>query len=228
MTGICQDITPRRQAEEELKKFRDHLEVLVGQRTAQLEAANKELEAFSYSVSHDLRAPLRAIDGYTRILMEDYAVRLDDEGQRVCKIISDNAKAMGQLIDDLLAFSRIGRAAMQPAPVDMATLARSIFFELTTEAERARIDFQVGDLPYALVDAALVRHVWMNLLASACIVRENSRGPVWAWPLSTGLSVAMVVTFGQTGLWIRALFSNSVYQQRPVTMPSRMAIRKEE
>lgn len=173
MTGICHDISERKRIELELEGFRNQLEDLVHQRTAQLEAANKELESFSYSVSHDLRAPLRALDGYSRILIEDYGPVLDAEGQRVCGIISDSARDMGKLIDDLLSFSRIGRSAIKPSTVDMATLARSIFFELTTEAERQRIDFRVDPLPPAMVDPALVRHVWTNLISNAVKFSAN-------------------------------------------------------
>ena len=101
------------------------LEQRVAQRTAQLEAANKELEAFSYSVSHDLRAPLRAIDGYTRILVEDYESTLDAEGQRVCAVIRGQTQRMRQLIDDLLTFSRLGRAEMRISSIDMEALAKT-------------------------------------------------------------------------------------------------------
>ena len=165
--GSFQDITDRKRTDLELETFRRHLEELVSERTTQLEAANKELEAFSYSVSHDLRAPLRAVDGYTRILSEDYGALLDDEGRRVCGIISDSAREMGRLIDDLLAFSRVGRSAMKPSPVDMATMANSIFFEFITEIERQRIDWRVGPLPHAVADPMLMRQVWMNLLTNA-------------------------------------------------------------
>jgi light-regulated signal transduction histidine kinase (bacteriophytochrome) len=132
-----------------------------------LEAANQELEAFSYSVSHDLRAPLRAVDGFTRILLEDHAPQLDAEGRRVCGIISDNTRRMGELIDDLLAFSRLSRAEMHPAPIDMATLASSVFQDLTVAQEREHIDFRVGPLPPATGDPALLRQVWANLIANA-------------------------------------------------------------
>lgn len=167
MTGICTDITERKKTDLELQKYRDELEDMVRERTAQLEAANKELEAFSYSVSHDLRAPLRAIDGYSRVLLEDYGAHLDDEGHRFCKVISDSARDMGKLIDDLLAFSRIGRASIKPSPVDMATLARSVYYEVTTRQERERIDFHVAPIPQAVVDPSMVRHIWMNLLSNA-------------------------------------------------------------
>ncbi len=151
----------------EMERYTDELEERVRERTVQLEAANKELESFSYSVSHDLRAPLRAVHGYTRILLEDYEPHLDAEGKRVCSVISESARTMGKLIDDLLAFSRIGRTDMKPSRVDMATLAKSIFFELTTPEDQERIDFRVGPLPRVWGDATLVRHVWMNLLGNA-------------------------------------------------------------
>jgi light-regulated signal transduction histidine kinase (bacteriophytochrome) len=150
------DITARKREEEQTRQL-----------TAQMAAANQELEAFSYSVSHDLRAPLRAVDGYTRILLEDYGSRLDAEGKRVCAVISQSAREMGKLIDDLLAFSRVGRTAMQPSAIDMATMARSIFLELTTSEDRERIDFQVGPLPTVVGDSTLIRQVWVNLLSNA-------------------------------------------------------------
>ncbi|MGB8296565.1 MAG: PAS domain S-box protein [Polyangia bacterium] len=154
-------------AEEDVRKHRDQLEQRVRDRTAQLEESNRELEAFSYSVSHDLRAPLRAIDGFTRILADDYAPHLDTEGKRLCSVIHENTVKMSRLIDDLLAFSRLGRAQMNLSPIDMGTLASSVFYELTTPESRARIDFQVGTLPAAVADPTLLRQVWMNLLSNA-------------------------------------------------------------
>jgi signal transduction histidine kinase len=153
---LQEEIEARREKEEELK---DSIESAL--------AANRELEAFSYSVSHDLRAPLRAVDGYAQILSEDFGYCLDAEGKRVCAVISESARNMGRLIDDLLSFSRIGRKAMRPSPVDMANLAGSIFFELTTPEERDRIDFSLAALPYAVGDPGLLRQVWMNLLGNA-------------------------------------------------------------
>ncbi|MFA5182089.1 MAG: PAS domain S-box protein [Syntrophales bacterium] len=165
--ALYNDITERQRAEEEIRNLNAELDQRVRERTAQLEAANKELDAFAYSISHDLKAPLRAVDGYAQILIEDHAVRLDGEGRRVCEVISNNALKMGRLIDDLLAFSRTGRAELNPASVDMATLANSIFFELTTPAERERIDFHVAPLPRAVGDPPLLRQVWTNLLGNA-------------------------------------------------------------
>jgi len=135
--------------------------------TALLEAANKEMEAFSYSVSHDLRAPLRAVNGFTRILLEEHAPQLDAEGRRVCDIIGENTRRMGQLIDDLLALTRVGRVPLNVGAVDVAALARTIYFEITTPRQRERIDFSIEPLPATCADPTLLRQALSNLLANA-------------------------------------------------------------
>ena len=165
--NVFNDITNRKQTEKELQKYRQQLEALVEVRTTELKTANKELEAFSYSVSHDLRAPLRAIDGFTRILIEDYASKLDKEGKRLGSVIQDNAKKMGNLIDDLLAFSRLGRASMTSTKIDMKNMVNAIYHEATSVEERKRIKFTIADIPEAQGDTNLMRQVWMNLIINA-------------------------------------------------------------
>lgn len=163
MWGIIRDITKRKEYEKSIQQLNTHLQ----ERQKELEMANEELEAFAYSVSHDLRAPLRAIDGYTNILMEEYIDDLDDEAHRLGKVVQDNSKKMGQLIDDLLAFSRMGRTSMNPSIIDMKNMANSIYHEASTEEQRDKIDLQLADLPKTRGDTSMMRHVWMNLISNA-------------------------------------------------------------
>ena len=151
----------------DLKKLNTELEQRVTERTSQLDIANKELEAFAYSVSHDLRAPLRAIDGFTRILMEEYEPSLDDEGKRVCGVISGETLRMGQLIDDLLAFSRLNRREMHFAQIDMQSIVDSVLEELMSEDDKKRITLKLEAVSPVVGDEALIRQVWVNLLANA-------------------------------------------------------------
>jgi light-regulated signal transduction histidine kinase (bacteriophytochrome) len=132
-----------------------------------LETVNKELEAFSYSVSHDLRAPLRAISGFAEAIMEDYAPRLDDEGKRYITLIRQNAHQMGQLIDDLLNFSRLGRQQMTESRIDMTVLAKAVFDELAGVIPERKLVIRIGSVPPARGDIVLVRQVLVNLLSNA-------------------------------------------------------------
>ena len=154
--------------EAQVRQLNQELEQRVADRTAALEHANKELESFSYSVSHDLRAPLRAIDGFSRILQEEYDAILGEEGRRYTETIGRNAVRMGQLISDILDFSRMSRREIAVTPVDMTALAREVYEEVRGAAPAERnIVLHLGDLPPARGDQALLRQVWVNLLSNA-------------------------------------------------------------
>ncbi|MEN6586921.1 MAG: ATP-binding protein [Sulfuricella sp.] len=157
----------RQKAANALRQLNEELETRVRDRTAQLEAANADLESFSYSVSHDLRAPLRAIDGFAAILREDYAPSLDNEGKRLFQVVSDNANKMAQLIDDILAFSRASRLEPQMEEIDMNTLAREVWQGLEPQQAGRTIEFHLLDLPMACGDLAAMRQVLQNLLSNA-------------------------------------------------------------
>jgi signal transduction histidine kinase/HAMP domain-containing protein len=176
--GAITDIEDQRRTDDELRTLNAELEDRVAARTSALEAANRELESFSYSVSHDLRAPLRAISGFSNLLWEDHKDYLDTEAQRKLGIIRSQAERMGALIDDLLAFSRLGRKSMEPAQLNMAELANNTFQRLNQHTENAAVTFHVGKLPPATADRSLLEQVWSNLLSNAIKFSSREENPV--------------------------------------------------
>jgi light-regulated signal transduction histidine kinase (bacteriophytochrome) len=145
----------------------EELEQKVIERTSQLESVNKELESFSYSVSHDLRAPIRAINAYTKILVEDYSGKFDMEGTKVLHSIIRNSNKMGELIDDLLAFSKLGRKQVTVSEINMTALVNQVREELIFDDGEKIPEFSVGLLPPAKGDQSLVKQVWINLISNA-------------------------------------------------------------
>jgi PAS domain S-box-containing protein len=169
LLAISVDITERKLAEEAIRELNTAME----SKATQLEATNKELESFSYSVSHDLRAPLRAIDGFAEIIEEDYKDKIDAEGKRYLSVIRQNSKRMGALIDDLLSFSRLGRQPVSKSEVNMNALVREVVDEImNAEAGHAQQggtppNIEVKPLPPVFGDRTLLRQVWINLLSNA-------------------------------------------------------------
>jgi len=181
--GTCEDITERKIALGEIRRLNDELERRVIERTVEWQAANKELEAFSYSVAHDLRAPLRAIAGFSQILTDEYAPQLPQQARHYLEVVANNASQMGKLIDGLLAFSRLERQILRKESIAPAELAREALEELGEEQKNRALEIHIGTLPSCLGDRLLLKQVFVNLLSNALKFtrgREDARIEVGA------------------------------------------------
>jgi len=174
---VVTDITTRKKYELEIKNFNLDLENKIKERTVELELANQELESFSYSVSHDLRAPLRSINGFAQIVIEDYQDKLNPEIARYFELIRKNASMMGNLVDDLLNFSRLGRQALNKATVDPALLIHEVIDSLQQEIRARNINIEIRELPKCEADPALLRQVFVNLIINAIKFTKNGENP---------------------------------------------------
>ena len=172
------DVTERKKNQEEIKELNTRLEEKVIKRTEELQAVIKELEAFSYTVSHDLRAPLRAIIGFTSILEEDYSSKLDDEAKRITSIIKNNTAKMGNLIDDLLSFSRLGRQPITKIKVNTNAVINEIIAESGFKNNSELTGWIIPGLPFVQADPNTIKQVWMNLIANAVKYSKKQSHPV--------------------------------------------------
>jgi light-regulated signal transduction histidine kinase (bacteriophytochrome) len=161
------ELAERKRAEDEVRDLNMELERRVLQRTVELEASNRELESFTYTVSHDLRAPVRGLHGFSQILLEDFSADLPEQAKGYLKRIEDNAKLMGELIDDLLAFSHLGRQQVKKTTVNASAIAKLAFEEITEHEDKARIHFMINKLPEVQADATLLKQVFVNLFSNA-------------------------------------------------------------
>jgi signal transduction histidine kinase len=171
------DVAERKKAEEEVRRLNENLERVVQARTAALSISNRELEAFSYSVAHDLRAPLRGINGFASILLEDHADKVDAEGRECLQRINENALLMAQLIDALLSLSQVTRSELEPRPTDLSTLARSVVDRIAAAEPERAVETAVEDGLHAQIDRTLARTLLENLLANAWKFTRRTPAP---------------------------------------------------
>jgi light-regulated signal transduction histidine kinase (bacteriophytochrome) len=170
-------MTEREETKLELKRLNESLEMKIQERTSELEQSIKEMEAFSYSVSHDLRAPLRIINGYSKLLWNEYAEKFDADGKEFMTAIIENTKYMGRLIDDLLNLSRLGREAITTSQIDMTALTQVVLHEMRMDDATIAAEIKVHELKPCVADQMLIRQVWINLISNAIKYSKKKEKP---------------------------------------------------
>jgi PAS domain S-box-containing protein len=192
---VLRNITQRKISEQEIERLRAELESRVRQRTAQLEAANKELESFTYSVAHDLRAPLRHIVGFAQILEEDFRPRLEPEAQQYLTRIQQGTRRMGLLVDELLNLAKVGRQQLNLQLVGLTPIAEQVISELASSYEGREVEWRLGELPRAHCDANLVKQVFQHLISNAIKYTRLCQHAV--------IEVGKTSAGGQTAIFVR-------------------------